>query len=788
MSPAIPKAEHASSGARSGASGDAPDRYEGFSLRSVTWGYRDIFEKAIEELFEEGFLGPQRREVTSRFFELLKHADQSCFDHVLRQFIGALNPRTRWIMDLPAIFNDVVETGAALAGNKLYNGMRFFETLAAGGMGSSPERIIECLNWLHRLREIDDGLAMAFLSGYEQLSARLRPIEIERYLESGLQIYRGNREAGCSFLRGELSTSETYILALTRECRLCDVSELLRRMIAALTGMTCEVADLGQLDSDDLIERGTRLVSVEGHIYLPARFRHFESSVLNRRWYILCGIVSAAMIMESSFPRIHGHPRHRDCTSLVGGDIWRINLFQMIEYSRVLRRAVRRWPGLMRMIAWGVDTEIHAVESDRGAMRFFSDVLGDCWNGPVIEAFRTLADDCVNCFDAARRLDEPWVADVLADYPALKSEAFQPVGFLSDFMFPLSIAEPPSDQLIADLKDAASRKVEGERKDEDPRASCEMDGAQSDSPGKDEAGEPGHEAVFTYDEWDFQQNDYHADWCHVHQKSVQSSGGVHPAEAWMNEARKIRAVFERLKPDIARREKNLADGDYINADLLIEHIVNREREPSPPARFYEKPIINHRDLAALVLLDLSGSTGAQSGESSKVLDIEKQACILLGQGLAALDDRFAVCGFSSNGREKCEYLVFKGFEDAWGGETVGRVMAAWPRSSTRIGPALRHSGYLLSSHPSRQRLILLVTDGQPMDQGYDPDSRYAQHDVRMACEENMRNGIHTFAISTEQNSLADMEIMFPRRRFAIISDIHRLSVVLPRLYIQMTVR
>ena len=72
-----------------------------------------------------------------------------------------------------------------------------------------------------------------------------------------------------------------------------------------------------------------------------------------------------------------------------------------------------------------------------------------------------------------------------------------------------------------------------------------------------------------------------------------------------------------------------------------------------------------------------------------------------------------------------------------------------------------------------------------MDQDYDPTTRYAQHDVRMACEENARQDIHTFAISTEENSLADMEIMFPRRRFVILPSIGQLPRILPQLYLRL---
>jgi nitric oxide reductase activation protein len=115
------------------------------------------------------------------------------------------------------------------------------------------------------------------------------------------------------------------------------------------------------------------------------------------------------------------------------------------------------------------------------------------------------------------------------------------------------------------------------------------------------------------------------------------------------------------------------------------------------------------------------------------------------------------------------------------------VLSAYPRSATRIGAALRHAGHRLSRVAARQRLIIVITDGKPTDTGYDPQTRYAQHDVRMACIENKREGIHTFCVSTTENSRTDMEIMFPDRMFAILPDIQHLPRVLPQLYIRMTV-
>ena len=250
-------------------------------------------------------------------------------------------------------------------------------------------------------------------------------------------------------------------------------------------------------------------------------------------------------------------------------------------------------------------------------------------------------------------------------------------------------------------------------------------------------------------------------------------------------AAQTRRIFELLRPEWIK-EKRLPEGDAINVDRLTDYLVLRKQEPSPRVDFYEKPRHDQRDLAVLILLDVSGSTG-QGVDREKTIEIEKRAALILGQGLSALDDRFAVCGFSGNGREHCEFFVYKDFHDSWNRESISCLLSAYPRSATRIGAALRHAGYRLSLIAAKQRLIILITDGKPTDTGYDPGTRYAQHDVRMACVENRRLDIHTFCVSTLENSRADMEIMFPDRMFAILPHIGHLPQVLPRLYIKMTV-
>lgn len=132
------------------------------------------------------------------------------------------------------------------------------------------------------------------------------------------------------------------------------------------------------------------------------------------------------------------------------------------------------------------------------------------------------------------------------------------------------------------------------------------------------------------------------------------------------------------------------------------------------------------------------------------------------------------------------FYRFKDFDDTWDRAARQNFLSTRPGSSTRIGPALRHAGWRLSHRPEKTRLLLLITDGKACDQGYGTESQYAQHDVRKACQENQRKGIHTFCVSTDENDPADMELMFPGGRYVILKDFRKLPDELSRLYLHLT--
>jgi hypothetical protein len=774
-----------------------------FSLRSVCWGYRDIFRKAIEALVQQGYLGEGRESVTEKFFDFVNCSDRSLFDHVVKELLEALGPRTAWILDVPSIFEDVLDLAAKFSQQKLYYGINYFRILGEGGFGSTPAEVRHLLTKLYGLIETDYGLAFALVQGYRALLERLTAGEIDLYVDEARRLSVRSQEAAMRFLRVEGRAAENTIQILTREARLQDSREKLERILRALSGRDIEIHVLSELDADELLERGSRLVGLYRWIYVPERIRFFPDHEKNRDWYLLQTVTAAASLSLDSFATIHGHREYESLTDICGHDYAVVNLLTLVEYCRVLRGAMRTWPGSIRLFRLGVGAE-RAGESTGPPEAFILDGLsreitlatgGDPDETPsgsrdaeaMWKAIDSLLDRSNSVFDSATLVDRTLIEQVGAAYPEYAAYPARALAFLPDPLFPVTESLAPPDSVVADLKQQSKDRTDGQSDSEPEEAkqktNAHQDGEEAE---EEEAEEGGVEAVYLYDEWNQKEGEYLHDYCKLRESAVPPAAETSVTEDLREETGRVKRIFEMLKPAVVRKEKYLSDGTEIDSDTLIEYLVARTRFPSPKIQFYQQPRILRRDLAVIVLLDVSGSTGEEN-DGQKILAVEKNAAVVLGHGLKALDDRFAVCGFSGNGREDCRYFVYKDFEAPWDEQAVATVMGAYPVSSTRIGPALRHSGYRLESVEAKQKLIILITDGRPMDQGYDPQSKYAQYDVRMACEENRRRSIHTFCISTTENSRSDMEIMFPQRRFVILEDIGQLPQVLPKLYIHLTV-
>lgn len=752
---------------------DPAGRPRGFSLDRVGWGYRELVADAVGDLYRRGLLGPGRPAVTEAFLGFLARADQGGpWDRVLARFLKALNTRTEWLLGDPALFSGVVALGRDLAAGRPQHGVAFFDLVGEGALGDTPDHARLALTLARRLQRLDGDLCLAFLRRYRPLAGRLGPDGLTRFAEEVATAFRRGRDLAFALVEGAGESARALLRRLDAGCSLHDVRRSLGAVLTALAGRPVELAEISRLPAPGPGGRTPGTACFRGTLYLPSRVHRCERWEQNRSWYTLAAAVAAGGFRFGGFSTVHGEARFPSLQGLAGDEPLALNALTLAEWRRLLVCCLRVWPGLETVHRFWLDADLAAAGSlvPEAAAHF---LRGEA-DTPAFARLAALADRAKDVFDAAAGLRESGLPGGLgAACPELGRSLLPPLSFFPDGLFP---APGPQTQGGA----AAVREEVGPGRPDGPACTA--------SPAPSPAGQPrpGTDPVFVYDEWDREQSCYRHGHCRLREEVPEWSAPAELTAEVLAEARRVHRAFERLQPDAPRRERFLQDGDAVDADRLVHVLVERAARQAPRIDFYERPRIPRRDLAVLLLLDVSGSTAEATPGGERLLDVERDAAFILGDGLAAAGDRFAVCGFHSAGPKDCFFLVFKDFDESWPGPAAARLAAAVPGRNTRIGPALRHAGTRLRAVRCRQRLILVMTDGRPMDSGYDPATGYAYADVRRACEENRRHGIHTLGICTDSRQNAAMERMFPERRFVLLPSVRQLPRLLPRLYARLT--
>ena len=287
-----------------------------------------------------------------------------------------------------------------------------------------------------------------------------------------------------------------------------------------------------------------------------------------------------------------------------------------------------------------------------------------------------------------------------------------------------------------------------------------------------------------YPEWNHRKQCYLPDHCQV-LTAVQSEEGEHwtPDDATRRRIRRVRREFEALRP---RREtlRGQIDGSDLDMDAVIRSRCDLAATGQGSDRCYLATREQARDLAVSILIDVSLSTDAWL-EDRRILDVEKEALLVLGHGLAGCGDDYAIHCFTSHRRNKVWVNTLKSFDETMN-ERVGRRIAALkPGHYTRMGPAIRHVGAELAKRPNRHRLLLLLTDGKPNDTDY-YEGRYAIEDTRRAILDARRDEVRVFGVTIDSEAHQYVSHLFGRGGYAIIHRPEHLSHALPGIYRQVT--
>jgi hypothetical protein len=692
------------------------------------------------------------------------------------------------------------------------------------------------------LARTDRRLIEPFLEGLAAGLRLLRKDDLARFLQHALASGRRHPDAvGRTLALGSAAAREqARLLQVSVGCG--QVQDGLRRYLHARTGLGLAVRPLSELPAGWAASLGRDRLVCSDHaaIYLPDEVERFESRDENERLYRLLVRLEASFHEFGTFDfeleravdlcpagwgdRVPGRcdpaaPDIERFLSAFPDPALASDLFAVFELGRIRLRLAESYPGLVRRwypLLQAVFREERAESAVTPLEELFACVALGTGAAPSGGAEAEIAEAFAREITAASPVEAAGglTARYGAASPARAGRLRPPFGW-RPWPNPAAALDPVLERTTARLMEVLARHGlrwrradvrrllrEGGgrlaarglqdigRSDETIRRELERaaGGAETDASGP-ESESGAADCVFRYPEWDERLGDYLPDHVRlrVHDAPASGSDGFYAEVLRRRQALvgRTRQAFERLRPEGVERLRRWVDGDELDYRGLIESAVDRRLGDAPSERVFIKRVKHRRDVAVLLLVDVSRSTAHPvPGSGASVLDVEKESIVVLCEALSVLGDAFAVAAFSGTGRLGVDYFRVKGFDELLSPEVRQRFGALQPQRNTRLGAAIRHAGRELDAVSARVRLLLILSDGFPNDTGY--KGGYAVADAHRALLELQGRGIRFHALTVNLPAEAQLDVLYGRARHHVISDVQELPGRLLAVYSSLT--
>ncbi len=302
--------------------------------------------------------------------------------------------------------------------------------------------------------------------------------------------------------------------------------------------------------------------------------------------------------------------------------------------------------------------------------------------------------------------------------------------------------------------------------------------------GREPVADPVH-----YHEWDYQIQLERPSWVTVLERRPKL-GELAVIEKIVDDNKpviaRLKFLIESMIPQGMQRIRRLEDGDELDINAAVRAMIDIRMGQQPDPRIMMRYKRNQRDLAVMVLLDMSESSNDKvRGQEYSVMDLTRAATVLLSSALDRIGDPFALHGFCSDGRHDVHYYRFKDFDQPYNDLVKARLAAMHGSYSTRMGAALRHAGSHLKQQAKSKKILFIITDGEPADNDV-RDPQYLRHDTKRAVEELTRDGITTYALSLDPHADQYVSRIFGVKNFTVLDQVERLPEKLPMLYMGLT--
>jgi|GEM_PF-127779 len=477
-----------------------------------------------------------------------------------------------------------------------------------------------------------------------------------------------------------------------------------------------------------------------------------------------------------------------------------IALIGLIEDARVERLAIRQFPGLRGLWHRYHVAEPGTVQTASALFARLSRALidpayedGDGW----VQKGRALFEDAF----AARPHDQNLSREIggllgndlgqlriqfnAKDYvvePFYRDDGLGLWDFADDMEVPPETIEMMTDSMRVEQQESDS---DGDRQEEAPEEETSSRARASEVVADDGI------VVATYPEWDRAAGVERPDWVTVRDYAPTPGRPGTMTDLLAEQAdvaNRVMALVRSVKVGRPQRLKRRPEGDQLDLDATIEAEIARRVGEMPDARIHQSKVRRHRDVATMLLLDTSQSTGDRvPGNGRTVLDMERAATAVLSEAMATLGDPFAVWAFASDGREDVRFTRIKDFRDPYAPFVGDRLAGLAPGLSTRLGAAVRHATSELSGQRNFRRLLIVLTDGEPSDiDARDPG--YLTEDCRRAVLAARARGIDVFCVGLDPAGHGSGSAIFGRGNYIPVNRLADLPARLASLYFRLAVR
>ncbi len=285
----------------------------------------------------------------------------------------------------------------------------------------------------------------------------------------------------------------------------------------------------------------------------------------------------------------------------------------------------------------------------------------------------------------------------------------------------------------------------------------------------------------SYDEWDFKQRAYRTDFCKVYPKSQVKLAPDYYKKTLAKNASTLNGLRKMLTTvnNKMQQQRRQTYGDELDIDAITDLYVDVHSKRTPSDKIFISKRKKEKDLSILLLLDLSLSSDGFAA-NNRVIDVEKEVSILFGEIMNEFAIDFCIDGFYSKTRNYSSYITLKEFDENWN-TARHKIGAVQPSGYTRIGAALRHAGARIGQRQTKNKWVILLSDGKPND--FDKyEGKHGISDVKQALRELNAAHINNYALAIEARAKYYLPQMFGHNHYQILTSPQELLSSLVKLY------